>query len=172
MNVNLNSGFVQRMMYRVQHYNPNKYWKYRSIVIDPKNKTPKLFKLIKLYYIKKCDAFNCASMGTDLNQGAIFETPPILPHGLNGIIVYMRAKIGKNAKIYQQVLIGYGKGGAPVIGDNCIIYSGATITGGIRIGNNVIVAPNAVVVHDVPDNAVVGGVPAKIIKIKQYVEKK
>ena len=37
--------------------------------------------------------------------------------------------------------------------------------GRIIIGNNVIVAPNAVVVKDVPDNAIVGGVPATIIKI-------
>ena len=38
--------------------------------------------------------------------------------------------------------------------------------GGVKIGNNVTIAPNAVVVKDVPDNAVVGGVPAKIIKLK------
>lgn len=36
----------------------------------------------------------------------------------------------------------------------------------MKIGNNVTIAPNAVVVKDVPDNAVVGGIPAKIIKIK------
>lgn len=158
---------VARIMYRVQHYNPQKYWKRRRVVVDPNNKTPKIIKLFYLYYIKKCDAFNCASMGTDLNQGALFETPPTLPHGLNGIIVYMRAKIGKNAKIFQQVLIGFGKGGAPTIGDNVIIYSGARITGGIIIGNNVTIAPNAVVVHDVPDNCVVGGVPAKILSFKK-----
>lgn len=38
--------------------------------------------------------------------------------------------------------------------------------GGVKIGNHVTIAPNAVVVKDVPDYAVVGGVPAKIIKIK------
>ena len=39
--------------------------------------------------------------------------------------------------------------------------------GGVKIGNNVTIAPNAVVVKDVPDNVVVGGVPAKILKIKE-----
>lgn len=39
--------------------------------------------------------------------------------------------------------------------------------GGIHIGNNVTVAPNAVVTHDVPDNCIVAGVPTKIIKYKQ-----
>lgn len=37
---------------------------------------------------------------------------------------------------------------------------------GVKIGNHVTIAPNAVVIKDVPDYAVVGGVPAKIIKIK------
>lgn len=36
----------------------------------------------------------------------------------------------------------------------------------MRIGNNVNVGANAVVTHDIPDNAVVGGVPARVIKIK------
>lgn len=39
--------------------------------------------------------------------------------------------------------------------------------GGIRIGNNVVVAPNAVVTHDVPDNCVVAGVPARILRHKE-----
>lgn len=39
-------------------------------------------------------------------------------------------------------------------------------TWGVKIGNHVTIAPNAVVVKDVPGYAVVGGVPAKIIKIK------
>ena len=41
--------------------------------------------------------------------------------------------------------------------------------GRIKIGNNVIVAPNAVVINDVPDNVIVGGVPAKIIKTKAVI---
>ena len=158
MNADPNNKIISFIMHKVQHYNPKKYWRYRAIVVNKQNKTPKLIKLFMLLYIKRCDAFNCASMGTDLNQGAFFESPPDLPHGLNGIIVYMRARIGKNSKIYQQVLIGYGKNGAPTIGDNCIIYSGAKITGGITIGNNCIIAPNSVVTKSIPDNTVVGGV--------------
>lgn len=42
--------------------------------------------------------------------------------------------------------------------------SGCKIIGGITIGSNVIIAPNSVVVKDVPDNAVVTGIPAKILK--------
>ncbi|KOY85536.1 acetyltransferase [bacterium 336/3] len=51
-----------------------------------------------------------------------------------------------------------------VIGDNASIGTGATILGGIRIGNNAMVGAGAVVTKDVPDNAVVVGNPAKIVK--------
>jgi len=51
------------------------------------------------------------------------------------------------------------------IGYNCYIGAGATILGPITIGNNVTIAAGAVVTKDVPDNAVVAGVPAKVIKI-------
>lgn len=54
-------------------------------------------------------------------------------------------------------------GGAPNIGNNCVFFAGSKIIGDISIGNNVVVGANAVVVKDVPDNAVVGGVPAKIL---------
>ena len=53
---------------------------------------------------------------------------------------------------------------APVIGDNVVISAGCKIIGKVNIGDNVIIAPNAVVVKDVPENCVVGGIPAQIIK--------
>ena len=56
------------------------------------------------------------------------------------------------------------KSGVPTIGDNVFLGLGCKVFGGITIGNNVIVAPNAVVTKDVPDNCVVAGVPARIIK--------
>ena len=54
---------------------------------------------------------------------------------------------------------------SPVIdGDNCYLGIGCKLFGSVRIGNNVTVGANAVVTKDIPDNAVVGGVPAKVIK--------
>lgn len=73
-------------------------------------------------------------------------------------------RIGKNALIFQQVTIGYKDGKKPIIHDNVTICCGAKVLGGVTIGNNVIIGANAVVVKDVPDNSVVAGVPAKIIK--------
>lgn len=138
----------------VQRYNHNKYWKYRAIVIDP-NKGSKIVDLFRLWYIKRADAFSNASMGTHLNCGAKFKTPPILPHGLYGIIVSHNAVIGSNCTIFHQVTIGNGSGGAPTIGDNCYISAGAKITGNIHIGDNVVIGTNCVVFEDVPDNTTV-----------------
>ncbi|MBO4563317.1 MAG: sugar O-acetyltransferase [Clostridia bacterium] len=47
---------------------------------------------------------------------------------------------------------------------NCWICSGAVISGGVTVGENSIVAAGAVVTKDVPDNCIVGGVPAKVIR--------
>ena len=166
MNVDPRNPFIRYIMGIVQHYNPEKYWNRREIVVDPNNKTSKLLKLYYLYYIKRCDAHNNASMGTDLNQGAVFETRPLLPHGLNGIIVHMKAHIGKNAVIWQQVTIGSSGGGTPYIGDNCQIGAGAKILGGVRIGDNVTIGANTVVTKDIPDNSTVVGYGMRIIKNK------
>ena len=51
-------------------------------------------------------------------------------------------------------------------GNNCYISTGVTILGPVNIGNNVTIAAGAVVINDIPDNCVVGGVPAKILKYK------
>lgn len=51
------------------------------------------------------------------------------------------------------------------IKQNAWIGAGATILGGVTVGQNAIVAAGAVVSKDVPDNAVVAGVPAKVIKM-------
>ena len=54
--------------------------------------------------------------------------------------------------------------GEVTLRDGCWIGIGAAILPGVTIGRNAVVAANAVVTHDVPDCAVVGGIPAKIIK--------
>ena len=56
------------------------------------------------------------------------------------------------------------------VGDNCYFGIGSKIMGAVNIGNNVTVGANAVITHDIPDNAVVGGVPARIIRIKKQIK--
>jgi acetyltransferase-like isoleucine patch superfamily enzyme len=53
------------------------------------------------------------------------------------------------------------------IGHNCWIGYGACILRGVRVGENCVVGTNAVVTKDVPDNAVIGGVPARVIRMRK-----
>lgn len=83
-----------------------------------------------------------------------------------GIVINSDAVIGDNFTVYQGCTIGstYGpNGGVPVIGDNVVMTANSTVIGNVRVGNNVIIGAGAVVTHDVPDNAIVAGVPAKVI---------
>lgn len=148
-------SMIERMRAKVQHYNENKYWSMRNKVVDPCCKAPKWLKTLWLYRIKKSDAFNGASMGTNIGSGAFFAEKPHLPHGIMGIVVSPNAVIGKGCTIFHQVTIGEGRDGAPTIGDNCFIGVGAKIIGKIKIGNNVRIGANCVVFEDVPDNCTV-----------------
>jgi acetyltransferase-like isoleucine patch superfamily enzyme len=51
-----------------------------------------------------------------------------------------------------------------VIEKNVWIAANVTIIGGVRVGENSVVAAGAVVTHDVPPNALVGGNPAQVIR--------
>lgn len=170
--VNKKNRIVAAVMHHIQHYNPDTYWKMRNVVISSGGVLHKIKQYFYLFRIKRMDAFNNASMGTDIGFGAHFETPPHLQHGLNGIIVSHYAHIGKDAWIAQQVTIGQAinENVAPTLGDNVVIGAGAKIIGNVRIGNNVTIGANAVVVNDMPDNCICGGIPARVIKMKEKLD--
>lgn len=79
--------------------------------------------------------------------------------------------IGKNCTLLPGVVFGNKHeeedNKKVIVGDNCYFGLGVKIFGEIKIGNNVTIGANAVVTHDIPDNAIVGGIPAKIIRMKQ-----
>lgn len=87
------------------------------------------------------------------------------------------AQVGCNCNISQGVTLGQANRGrnkgAPRIGDGVYIGPGAKIVGAVRVGNNVAIGANCVVTSDVPDNAVVVGVPGRVISFAgaaSYVE--
>lgn len=151
------SFLENNIMALIRRYKPKKYWRYRNDVISCTSNTlvNRLRTYYKLLYIKRADAFNNSTFGTHVGFGAKFSSTPILPHGINGIVVTHNATIGTNCTIYHQVTIGQGNGGAPVIGNDVMIGAGAKIVGGISIGNNVNVGANCCVYTDVPDNSTV-----------------
>ena len=90
-------------------------------------------------------------------------------YGGIGCVLHDRTVIGSDCSIRANVTIG-GKSkhyNVPVIGNNVYIATGAKILGPITIGSNVTIGANAVVINDVADNAIMAGVPAKIIKYNE-----
>lgn len=95
------------------------------------------------------------------------------------IVISVHAKIGKNCNIAHNITIGAARGkkeGAPNIGDEVWIGTGAVLVGNISIGNNVLIAPNSYVNFDVPAHSLVIGNPGKIIPkenpTKNYINNK
>jgi len=85
-----------------------------------------------------------------------------------GTVIHAQAVIGDRVVIGSGVTIG-GRNGlreVPVIANDVDIGTGAKILGPIRIGRGAIVGANAVVIHDVPDYAVVAGVPARVLRVR------
>lgn len=121
-------------------------------------KVPILPKLVRgvTYLLFNCYMPYTAQIGQNVKVG----------YGGMGVVVHSRSVIGDNVLIGQQVTIG-GRSKryeVPRIGSNVYIGAGAKILGDITIGNNVVIGANAVVVNNVPDNCVVAGIPARVIK--------
>ena len=95
-------------------------------------------------------------------------------------VIHGGCSIGQNVNIYHNVTIGQEirgtRKGSPTILNNVYIGTNSTIVGKITVGNNVLIAPNTFVNFDVPDNSIVIGNPAKIIKndnaTKGYINKR
>jgi len=81
-----------------------------------------------------------------------------------GTIFSSKCTVGEGCRIVHNVTIGEKNGEAPTIGNNVEILPNAVISGDIKVGNNCVIGPGAVVFKNVPDNCVVVGNPAYILK--------
>ncbi len=103
---------------------------------------------------------------SDIPSSVVIGKNTLFGHSGIGVVIHQDAVIGDDCIIGQGITIGGRSKNptVPVIGNKVYIAAGARVLGPIKIGNNVIIAPNAVVIKDVPDNCIVGGIPAKILK--------
>lgn len=135
-------GFYATAIYRISH----ELWL---------NELPILPRLISEYAHSKT--------GIDIHPGASIDVPFFIDHG-TGVVIGETAVIGKNVKLYQGVTLGalnVSKDKAqhkrhPTIGDNVVIYSGATILGGDTIvGNDSIIGGNVWLTKSVESKSIV-----------------
>jgi serine O-acetyltransferase len=109
-------------------------------------------------YKWSCDISYNAKIG----KGVVFGHPL-------GIVIGNNAIIEDNVKIWQNVTLGsHGKNSIdkdyPTIKEGAKIFAGAVIIGKITVGRNAVVAANAVVNINVPDDCIAAGIPCRIIK--------
>ena len=97
-----------------------------------------------------------------IGRGADFGPGFVLIHS-QGVVINGNVRGGSRVFVEHQVTIGAEKNQTPLLGDDIFIGAGAKIIGAVRIGSCSKVGANAVVVHDVPHGASVGGIPAKIL---------
>ena len=155
---------------------------------------PEKIREVELEYDRRNSAIpllDTTSINARIEPGAIIrDQVEIHDHAviMMGAIINIGAIIGENSMIDMGAVLG----GRAIVGKNCHIGAGAVLAGviepssaspviveddvliganavvieGVRIGKGSVVAAGAVVIEDVPENVVVGGIPAHILKVK------
>ena len=113
--------------------------------------------------------------GIEIHPGAKIGKNLFIDHGM-GVVIGETSEIGDNVTIYHNVTLGGISPSInanqqrnikrhPTVMDNVVIGSGAQILGPIKVGKNSKIGANAVVTNDVPENAVMVGIPARNIGV-------
>src|SRR5919106_1074730 len=107
--------------------------------------------------------------GIEIHPAARIGDALFIDHGM-GVVIGETAEVGECVTMYQGVTLG-GTGFAtgkrhPTVQDNVTIGSGAKLLGPITIGHGAKIGANAVVIHDVPPNSTVVGVPGHPVRVE------
>jgi serine O-acetyltransferase len=107
--------------------------------------------------------------GIEIHPGARIGRRFFIDHGM-GVVIGETTEIGDDVLLYQGVTLG-GTGNEtgkrhPTLGNHVVVGTGAKVLGNICIGNHVRIGAGSVVVHPVPDNSTVVGVPGRVVRIR------
>ena len=106
-----------------------------------------------------------AVTGIEIHPAAEIGDDFFIDH-VAGVVIGETAEIGDRVTLYQGVTLGGTGGGRgkrhPTLGNRVVIGTGAKVLGNITIGDNVNIGAGSVVVHHVPDNSTVVGVPGRV----------
>lgn len=107
-------------------------------------------------------------LGIDVSEHTQIGKNCVVWHGV-GLIIHPQAIIGDNCILRHNTTIGNttSGGGAPIIYDGVDIGANCVVIGEIVIGKNVTIGAGSVVAKNIPDNAIVIGNPARILKYKE-----
>ena len=106
--------------------------------------------------------------GIDIHPGAKLGPGLFIDHGM-GLVIGETAELGSNVTLYQGVTLG-GTGKEkgkrhPTIGNNVVVSSGAKVLGSFKVGDNSKIGSGSVVLHEVPPNSVVVGIPGRVVAL-------
>ena len=105
--------------------------------------------------------------GIEIHPAAKIGRGLFIDHGA-GVVIGETAEIGDNCLLYQGATLGgTGKDKGkrhPTLGNNVMVGCGAKVLGPFKVGDNAKIAANAVVLDAVPPNATAVGVPARIVR--------
>lgn len=156
---------TKSLLYSYFHFIGFRYVFWMRLSFFLKKKKIKISYYISRYFLYRMKI----KLGIDIPYNTDIKPGFYIGH-FGGIVVHPDVKIGWNCNISNRVTLGVssrGKNkGVPQIGDNVYIGPGAVIIGSITIGDNVAIGANCVVTKDIPENAVVVGVPCRIISYK------
>lgn len=138
------SGYHALVMHRVSHW----FWKHN------------------LRFIARFNAMIARFItGVEIHPAAKIGRRFFIDHGM-GVVIGETAEIGDDVTIYHGVTLGgvslKKEKRHPTIGNNVIIGAGAKVLGPFKVGDRVRIGANSVVLHEVPEDATVVGVPGRI----------
>ncbi|MBZ5585885.1 MAG: serine O-acetyltransferase [Acidobacteriia bacterium] len=107
--------------------------------------------------------------GIEIHPGATIGRRFFIDHGM-GVVIGETAELGDDVLLYQGVTLG-GTGNEkgkrhPTLGNRVVVGTGAKVLGSIRIGDDVKIGAGSVVVHPVPDNSTVVGIPGRVVRTR------